>query len=52
VSGKHANFIVTDEGSSAADVLTLIRLVRDRVLDTAGIELEPEVRLVGSFIDA
>jgi UDP-N-acetylmuramate dehydrogenase len=52
VSSKHANFIVADEGSSAADVLGLIRLVRQRVLDAAGIELEPEVRLVGSFAGA
>jgi UDP-N-acetylmuramate dehydrogenase len=52
VSTKHANFIVADDGASAADVLDLIRLVRDRVADVAGIELEPEVRLVGSFTDA
>jgi UDP-N-acetylmuramate dehydrogenase len=52
VSSKHANFIVADDGSSAADVLGLIRLVRERVLDAAGVELEPEVRLVGSFADA
>jgi UDP-N-acetylmuramate dehydrogenase len=52
VSTKHANFIVADDGASAADVLDLIRLVRERVADVAGVELEPEVRLVGSFADA
>jgi UDP-N-acetylmuramate dehydrogenase len=52
VSTKHANFIVADEGASAGDVLDLIRLVRERVMDAAGIDLEPEVRLVGSFADA
>jgi UDP-N-acetylmuramate dehydrogenase len=52
VSTKHANFIVAEDGASAADVLGLIRLLRDRVRDAAGIELEPEVRLVGSFAGA
>ncbi len=52
VSGKHANFIVTDEGACARDVFGLIRLVGERVRDASGVELEPEVRLVGSFPDA
>jgi UDP-N-acetylmuramate dehydrogenase len=49
VSVKHANFIVADDGASAEDVRGLIRLVRERVRDATGIDLEPEVRLVGSF---
>jgi UDP-N-acetylmuramate dehydrogenase len=51
VSAKHANFIVADHGASAEDVRGLIRLVREHVLDATGVELEPEVRLVGSFAD-
>jgi UDP-N-acetylmuramate dehydrogenase len=51
VSKKHANFIVADVGTRAVDVLGLIRLVRARVLDSAGVDLEPEVRLVGEFPD-
>jgi UDP-N-acetylmuramate dehydrogenase len=49
VSAKHANFIVAGPGATAGDVAALIRAVRDRVADTTGIVLEPEVRFVGSF---
>jgi UDP-N-acetylmuramate dehydrogenase len=44
---KHANFLVNDGCASAADVLALARLTRQRVLEHAGIVLEPEVRYVG-----
>jgi UDP-N-acetylmuramate dehydrogenase len=47
VSTKHANFIVTSEGASAADVVALIGAVRELVAARAGIRLEPEVHLVG-----
>ncbi|HEV2811258.1 MAG TPA: UDP-N-acetylmuramate dehydrogenase [Acidimicrobiales bacterium] len=47
VSAKHANFIQADAGGSADDVLALIQEVRRRVLRTTGVELVPEVRLVG-----
>jgi UDP-N-acetylmuramate dehydrogenase len=49
VSTKHANFIVTGPDATASDVLALIRLVQDRVRRSAGVELEPEVQLVGRF---
>jgi UDP-N-acetylmuramate dehydrogenase len=51
VSEKHANFIVADTGSRAEDVFGLITLIRARVLATAGVDLEPEVRFVGEFPD-
>jgi UDP-N-acetylmuramate dehydrogenase len=47
ISEKHANFIVNLGGASAADVLALMAEMRARVRDRFGIELEPEVRLVG-----
>ncbi len=47
VSEKHANFIQADDGGSAQDVLALMRAVADRVRDRFGVELHPEVRLVG-----
>jgi UDP-N-acetylmuramate dehydrogenase len=47
VSEKHANFFVAREGATAADVRALIDLVRKRVLDATGIELVPELQLVG-----
>jgi UDP-N-acetylmuramate dehydrogenase len=49
VSSKHANFIVATPGATADDVAALIRAIRDRVADSAGVLLEPEVRFVGSF---
>lgn len=47
VSTRHANFIVTRPGASAADVAGLIALVRDRVHEHAGVLLEPEVVRLG-----
>lgn len=47
VSHKHANFIQADSGGSADDVLALIEEVRRRVWRATGIDLVPEVRLVG-----
>ena len=49
VSTKHANFIVAEPGASAADVVALMAEVRAMVESDAGVLLEPEVRLVGSF---
>jgi UDP-N-acetylmuramate dehydrogenase len=49
VSTKHANFIVTSEGTRARDVLELIRKVQDLVSARSGIRLEPEVHLVGDL---
>jgi UDP-N-acetylmuramate dehydrogenase len=47
VSEKHANFFVAREGATAADVRALIDLVRTRVVDATGIDLVPELQLVG-----
>jgi UDP-N-acetylmuramate dehydrogenase len=45
VSDRHANFIVADPGATSQDVLRLIDLVRDRVLERLGIELETEIEI-------
>ena len=50
VSTKHAGFIVNTGNATASDVLELISKVTDRVLSFSGIRLEPEVKIVGSFI--
>lgn len=47
VSGKHANFIVAGPGSTARDVRRLIALIRERVRDRYGVDLETEVHVVG-----
>ena len=43
ISDRHANFIVTREGATAAQALQLIDLIQARVRDRHGVELEPEV---------
>jgi UDP-N-acetylmuramate dehydrogenase len=47
VSEKHANFILADDGGTAADVVGLMAYVRRRVAATTGVLLRPEVKLVG-----
>jgi UDP-N-acetylenolpyruvoylglucosamine reductase len=48
VSEKHANFIVNPAGKAkAADIEALIVFVRKTVLAKTGMNLEPEVRIVG-----
>jgi UDP-N-acetylmuramate dehydrogenase len=47
VSRLHANFIVSDPGGTAADVVALMAEVRRRVTEASGIVLQPEVRMVG-----
>ena len=48
VSEKHANFIVNPDGrASAADIEALILEVKKTVLERTGVELIPEVRIVG-----
>jgi len=47
VSPKHANFVQADAGATSADVLAVVRAVRHLVADVTGVELEPELRLVG-----
>lgn len=48
VSEKHANFIVAGPGSTARDVHRLMSDLRDRVRDRFGVDLEPEVHVVGT----
>lgn len=48
ISEVHANFIVNTGSATASDVIELIRLVRDSVEETHGIELRPEVKFLGS----
>jgi len=49
ISDRHANFIVNLGRATAANVVELIALARATVLAKAGVELKPEVRLVGDF---
>lgn len=47
ISPKHANFIVNMGGARAEDILALMDLARERVKEDVGIELEPEIKVVG-----
>ena len=47
VSTKHAGFIVNTGNATAQDVLDLIEHIKKTVLDKFGVELEPEIRLIG-----
>lgn len=47
VSDVHANFMVNVGGATTADFLALSRLVKERVRELSGIELEEEVRIIG-----
>jgi UDP-N-acetylmuramate dehydrogenase len=49
ISEKHTNFIINAGGATSGDIKNLIDLVRETVFMTAGVELEPEVRMIGSF---
>jgi UDP-N-acetylmuramate dehydrogenase len=46
-SPAHANWLVNTGGASAADMLALIDLVRDRVREMHGVALELEVKVIG-----
>jgi UDP-N-acetylmuramate dehydrogenase len=49
VSEKHANFIVTERGATAADVRRLVDLVHATILERDGVDLRPEVEFVGDW---
>jgi UDP-N-acetylenolpyruvoylglucosamine reductase len=46
-SAKHANFVENAGGATTADVLELMAAGRRRVSESFGVELEPEVQLLG-----
>jgi UDP-N-acetylmuramate--alanine ligase len=46
-SQKHANFVENDGGATTADVLELMAEGRRRVYERFGVELEPEVQILG-----
>jgi len=48
ISPKHANFIVNRGGASAADILALVSLIREKVKTQFDVDLQLEVRVLGS----
>lgn len=49
VSTLHAGFIVSDGTATAADVMTLIQRIEERVRGKYGIALEREIRIIGEL---
>jgi UDP-N-acetylmuramate dehydrogenase len=47
VSEKHANFIVNRGNATAADVLRLMELIKEKVLEMRRVRLEPEIKIIG-----
>lgn len=47
VSERHSNFIINRGTATAADIIQLIKQVRERVKARSGVTLELEVRLLG-----
>ena len=45
VSQRHANFFIAHPGATAKDVLQLIDVVRNRVAERMGVELETEIEI-------
>ncbi len=49
VSEKHAGFVINKDHATAADIMAVIRHVQETVREQFGVELVPEVRLIGEF---
>lgn len=49
VSEKHAGFIINTGNATAQDVVKLIRHIQALIKEREGVDMEPEVRMVGEF---
>lgn len=49
VSRVHANYLINHGGGSSEDALRLMGLVQKTVYERLGVDLEPEVRVVGGY---
>lgn len=47
VSEKHCGFVINRGAASAAQIMELMQHVQERVKESSGVDLEPEVRLLG-----
>jgi len=51
ISEKHANFIVNPGNAKCEDVLSLIKIIKNKILKLYGIELELEIKIIGEIIN-
>ncbi len=49
VSEKHCGFVINAGGATATDIIELMRQVTEKVQETFGVTLEPEVKRLGEF---
>lgn len=49
VSEKHCGFVINKDNATAAEILSLIEQVSDKVEAQSGVRLEPEVKRIGEF---
>ena len=47
ISKMHANFIINNSSANSTDIFDLITLIQQKVQQSKGIFLEPEVRMIG-----
>jgi UDP-N-acetylenolpyruvoylglucosamine reductase len=47
ISPEHGNFLVNEGRATARDILQLIEQIRQRARELRGVELEPEVEIIG-----
>ena len=47
VSEKHCGFIINRGNATALDIIKLINRIRKAVMDKYGIDLQPEVKIIG-----
>jgi UDP-N-acetylmuramate dehydrogenase len=47
ISNVHANFIINKGGATAEQIVMLIGVIKQKVRDTFGIQLQEEIQLVG-----
>lgn len=49
VSEKHCGFVINKDNATAADIISLMEQVSDKVEEQFGVRLEPEVKRLGEF---
>ena len=49
ISEKHCGFVINRDQATAADIRSLMKRVADKVEETSGVRLEPEVKQIGEF---
>ncbi|WP_330542127.1 UDP-N-acetylmuramate dehydrogenase [Butyrivibrio sp. X503] len=49
VSEKHCGFVINKGGATSSDIYKLIIEVKEKVMQASGVELEPEVIMLGEF---